>query len=299
MFLGIGGDRNMITETAFVPTSLKNDMLFKEVLAHPQNKDKLIYFLSCFTDYGEEYLKKSNLKVTYERQLPKANVKNKTFRGDIIVEFDNITINLECYSTFVDEYLKKSLAYIMRLYSTNLNRGESYEKLKTVLGINFIDNVRSSKLSKEMYNNVSLVLNYKNELYNSIKLEIYRLDIAKKAPYNKNDKKLKWLKFIGADNYEERKTIAKGDKKLMELNEWTQGYITDANTRKFFADWDRKITYGIGLEDGEIKGKKLGQLESTNSIAKEMIKKSYSTKEIQEITKLSLQEINDLKEEMK
>ena len=111
------------------------------------------------------------------------------------------------------------------------------------------------------------------------------------------------MKFIGADNYEERKIIAKGDKKLMELNEWTQGYITDANTSKFFADWDRKITYGIGLEDGEIKGeikgKKLGQLESTNSIAKEMIKKSYSTKEIQEITKLSLQEINDLKEEMK
>ncbi len=150
-----------------------------------------------------------------------------------------------------------------------------------------------------MYNNVSLVLNYKNELYNSIKLEIYRLDIAKETPYNKSDKKLRWLKFIGADNYEERKIIAKGDKKLMELNEWTQGYITDANTRKFFADWDRKITYGIGLEDGEIKGKKLGQLESTNSIAKEMIKKSYSTKEIQEITKLSTQEIKELKEEMK
>ena len=38
----------------------------------------------------------------------------------------------------------------MCLYSTNLNRGEIYEKLKTVLGINFIDEVRSSKLVKEM-----------------------------------------------------------------------------------------------------------------------------------------------------
>ena len=36
--------------------SLSNDLLFKETLTHKDNRDKLKYFLSCFTDFSSEYL---------------------------------------------------------------------------------------------------------------------------------------------------------------------------------------------------------------------------------------------------
>ena len=81
----------------------------------------------------------------------------------------------------------------------------------------------------------------------------------------------------------------------MSNNESKESFIFDEQTSEFFADWDRKITYNIGFEDGIKKS----QLENINSIAKEMIKGNESIDKIQKYTNLSLQEINDLKEEMK
>ena len=49
------GGKIMIIETQ-LPTSLANDLLFKEVLTHPDNRDKLIYFLATLTNLTEDYL---------------------------------------------------------------------------------------------------------------------------------------------------------------------------------------------------------------------------------------------------
>ena len=285
MFLYMGGGENMITET-LVPTSLANDLLFKEVLSHPDNRDKLIYFLSVLMDLSEDYLKNNFKKVLYESILLKTKVKDKAYRGDVVVELNNLKINLECYSIFDKASFIKSLSYVLRIYSTGMERGDKeYSKMDKVIGINIIDNVNYDFMEEKDYSKVKLVYE-KKTITNTIELEFYRLDKIRNKTYNEGDKKMQWLKFIGAKDYEERKTIAKGDERLMELNEWVEAYINDEHTKEVYGKWAEEIALN--------KGKRVG----INSIAKEMILKNYPIEEIREITKLSTKEINEIKKEM-
>ena len=98
--------------------SLSDDLLFKEALTHPDNRDKLIYFLSVFTEFNKEYLEGVNLCVEYESVLTKTKRSDASLRGDVIIKFDNYIINLEDYSTFDNNSLNKSMSYIMRIFST-------------------------------------------------------------------------------------------------------------------------------------------------------------------------------------
>ena len=41
-------------------------------------------------------------------------------------------------------------------------------------------------------------------LKDKFRLEFFRIDLARKSPYNKDNKRDLWLKFIGAKDYEER-----------------------------------------------------------------------------------------------
>ena len=109
--------------------SLSDDLMFKETFAHPDNRDKLIYFLSCFTEFNKEYLERTNIKVEYESILTKSKRNDKNLRGDVIIKFDKYIINLEAYSTFDKDSLNKSISYIMRIFSTQLDRGKDYDYL--------------------------------------------------------------------------------------------------------------------------------------------------------------------------
>ena len=74
----------MIIETQ-LPTSLANDLLFKEVLTHPDNRDKLIYFLATLTNLTEDYLKSNLKKVLYENIFLKTKINDKAYRGDVVI----------------------------------------------------------------------------------------------------------------------------------------------------------------------------------------------------------------------
>lgn len=276
------------------PTSLENDLLFKETLAHPDNRDKLIYFLACFTDFTEEYLKSVDLKVYYESILLKSKLKDKSLRSDILIEFDHYKINLECYSRFYDISFNKSLVYIMRIYSTTLHRGNKhYESLDHVISINLIDNVnKNTFIANELYSDLALIYNKEMILNDCINLDFYRLNLHQTSPYNETNKKEIWLKFIGAKDYEERKKIAKGDEKLAELNEWVEEYINDEKTNRLLREWDARIACDTAIA----KGKEIGLKNAQKEIIQNMFKLNFSIEDICKVTNLSATEINHLKE---
>ena len=295
--------------TTKIPTSLENDLLFKETLAHPENRDKLIYFLACFTNFSEEYLNSVDLKVYYESILLKSKLNYKGLRSDILIEFANYKINIECYSQFYAISFNKSLVYIMRIYSTSLKKGDkNYESLDHVIGINLIDNVpESTFMANKLASNLTLIYNNELLLNDHLSLDFYRLDLARKLPYNEANKKTIWLKFIEAKNYEERKEIAKGDEKLMELNEWVEEYINDEKTNQLLREWDLRIAKDtalaeerqIGEEIGIAKGQKIGILKGQESnqkkIIQNMLKNNFSLEQISLATNLSLKEIKKIK----
>lgn len=275
--------------------SLNDDLLFKETFAHLDNRDDLIYFLALVTDFTYEYLSKVEMTVKYESVLNKSKLSDKSFRSDIIIEFDNYIINLESYSNFDLNSLNKSTSYIMRIFSTQLERGKDYSELETVIQINLIDDVHvpfSNKIASTFYLTDSKDLNY-NLLADKFIVKYFRIDKARELDYNLISEEERWLKFIGAKDHQERANIAKGSDRLMRLNNWIEEYINDEKTKEIYGKWGEYIALNKGIK----KGAKEGAEEKAFEIARNMLEKGMSKEEVAEITELSIQEIEALEEE--
>ena len=276
--------------------SLSDDILFKDTLSHPDNRKYLRYFLACFLDIN--YLTNTNILVTNELNLPKTKIKDKAYRGDIVVSFDNYVINIESYSTFRTSAFNKSTNYLMRLFSTQFSMGNSdYSNLKNIIGLNLIDNIKT-KMPKK-YDITYGLVNFDNlndkRLEDKFLMKYFRLDKIKNVSYNETNRKIRWLKFIKARGYEERKEVAKGDGLLMELNNWIEKYINDEHTKEIYGKWAEEIAKENGYEEGKEQGIKQGSNKEKMSIAKNMLNLNIPIAKIKSATGLSLKQINSLK----
>ena len=119
-------------------------------------------------------------------------------------------------------------------------------------------------------------------------LKIVQIDKARELGYTSNELE-RWLKFIAAKSSNERADIAKGDELLVELNEWIHKYVADDKMQEELNKWDLEIAENKGYEQG---------VEQRNvEIAKTMLKKGYSIDEIADISGLTKEEIEKLKED--
>lgn len=280
-------------EKLFIP--LTDDLLFKEVMTHPSNREALIDFLKTVMGI-EESIIRDNLVVEYESILNKTRVKDKSLRGDVIIKFSNYYVNLENYSMFDGNSLRKSMSYIMRIYSTQLDRGQKYNEIKKVIQINIVENNETGYFSK-----------FKNHIYltnedsdkkivpEEFYMKVYNLDKIKNEPYNELDNEKRWMLFIGAKDALTRKKIAKGKELLEKMDEFAEMYVNDEKTKELYGKWGEYIA----LEKGKKLGKKEGiekGIETRNiEIAKNLLQMNMSEEDIIKATGLSKEELENLK----
>ena len=123
-------------------------------------------------------------------------------------------------------------------------------------------------------------------------LKIVQIDKARELGYTNNELE-RWLKFIAAKSSNERADIAKGDELLVELNEWIHKYVADDKMQEELNKWDLEIAENKGYEQGVEQGIEQKAME----IAKTMLAKDYSMDEIADISGLTKEEIEKLKED--
>lgn len=264
------------TKKIFVP--LTNDILFKDTYGNPRNIRLLESFIESKYKYPKGYLK-DKLEVQYEVTLKKDKYKNKNIRGDLIVIVDKkLILNIEVYNHFNIRALRKSYTYVMRIYSTQLDNGESYKKAKKVEQIN-ITNKTSENLKdidREYY--------FGPREYADVKMEIINLDKIDEYSYNESDEFIRHLKFIRAKSEEERRKIAKGDKIMSETEKWLDEYYT--KLEETLIPYREHMNIEIAREEGEER--------MQQEIAKNMLKENTDINFISKVTKLSIKEIEDL-----
>ena len=178
--------------------SLSNDLLFKETFTHPDNRDKLIYFLSSFTDFSIDFLSNVNLVIQYESVLSKTKLNDKAYRGDVVIKFANFRINLECYSSFNEASFNKSTSYIMRIFSTQKDRGKNNNYLESIIQLNFVDNVDYDFDPNiiSVYGITNLNNREDRKLADKFVIKYFRLDRERRTPYNKSDKERRIVLMI-------------------------------------------------------------------------------------------------------
>ena len=282
--------------------SLMHDLMFKEVFADHHNRKQLIRLLEIVLDCKLDNVK-DELKVTYESPLTKKKNDQKSVRGDVIIEYGDTTINLECYTNFDQNSVNKSGYYMMRIHANKLEVGDGYHKLGKTVQVNFVENC-SLDLEDVIVSDFHIACDWKPSVKwfpEDFCVKVVQIDKARELGYT-DDETERWLKFIAARNYEERKTIAKGDELLVELNEWVNKYVRGDKAEEL-NKWDLEIAtnkgvvegHEKGLVEGHKKGLAEGRAQRNVEIAKEMLKLNMSIEDISKVTNLDIKTIEELK----
>lgn len=117
--------------------NLTDDICFKHLF---KEEEFLSDFLNSFFDYIGVKKKVVGLKVTTESEMHGSKRKNKVFYGDLMVYLDTDEIvSLEMYKHFREREFKKSLSYLARAFSDQLEQGEDYLLAKKVISINLME----------------------------------------------------------------------------------------------------------------------------------------------------------------
>ena len=271
--------------------TLMHDITFKESFADIHNRRQLEHLLEMLLEYPKGSLK-DKLSVSYESQVKKSNVLEKNSRTDIIVNFDDTTIDIEAYRYLDKESVDKSTLYVMKISSSNISRGVNYKDTK-VIQYNFVDNVKTN-VGPDIINKFHLAHEKYPDIVISLdRLKIYyvRVDKLNELGYNINEELLRWLKFIVAVGYDNRQLIAEGDELLMEFNEWIDNYVNDDVTKEAMAKLNKEIEENKYVKIAREEGHKEEKVE----IAKSLLTSTLTIEEIAKHTGLSIEEIESLK----
>lgn len=279
--------------------TLMHDVVFKESFANEHNRRPLESLLENLLSLPKGSLH-GKLTVAYESQIGKNKIDEKASRTDIVIDYDDVVLDLEAYTYLDEESVDKSTFYVMKLSASRLIRGMEYEDLK-VVQYNFVDHVNVN-IGPDIINQFHLVHSKYPEIRiaeDKLNVNYIRIDKVRELEYNENEL-MKWLRFIAAKSYEERVAIAEGDEMFVEFNEWIDNYVNDDITKEALAKWNKEIEENkhvkIAHEQGIEIGKEQGMEQRNKEIAKSMLKRGYSINEIVEISGLTMEAINDLKE---
>ena len=280
----------MDTNSNFV--SLTDDTLFKEIFGREKNAFILEHFLELYFHLKPGELK-GKLKYQMECTLEKGKYRDKNCRGDNLVVFDHLLIDLEMYSNFDKDDLSKTIFYTSRIYGTQLDMGAEYSKAKPLISINIVDQVKNQNL---IFNGLESKYGFcyqTHPLGSQITIVFIRLDILRKIAYNvcENDF-ITFMRMIGAKDEEERKRYAKKGEFFMSVERVIERFMNDEEANEMFSLENKIKETGksIGRAEGRVEGAKT----RNNEIAQNMLREKLDTSIISKVTGLSEQEICSL-----
>ena len=284
--------------------NLTNDFVFKKVFGKKGNESILKDLLEAILK-----IKIKKIELQAEVELERELIDDKTGVLDIEATIDdNTIIDIEMQMRNQYNMKERSLFYWAGLYYTGLKKKEEYKENKRAITINIVN----FDMFKEgpYHEKIELRREYKNILLTN-KLEIHFIQLSKflKEGQEEKDKKMwQWLTFICNKNRKEVERVMKENKEIEKANEELE-YLTgdDAVRRIAFLREKAERDYitnmsgarKAGLEMGREEGRKEGEKEKTIEIAKEMLAKGIEIELIKEITKLTEEELENIKKSKK
>ena len=284
--------------------NLTNDFVFKKVFGKKGNESILKDLLEAILK-----IKIKKIELQAEVELERELIDDKTGVLDIEATIDdNTKIDIEMQMRNQYNMKERSLYYWAGLYYTGLKKNEEYKENKRAITINIVN----FDMFKEgpYHEKIELRREYKNILLTN-KLEIHFIQLSKflKEGQEEKDKKMwQWLTFICNKNRKEVERVMKENKEIEKANEELE-YLTgdDAVRRIAFLREKAERDYitnmsgarKAGLEMGREEGRKEGEKEKTIEIAKEMLAKGIEIELIKEITKLTEEELENIKKSKK
>ena len=267
--------------------SVKRDIVFKRIFAHKGNEEFLTEFLSSLLN-----IKIKNIEIMHDIHLEKDIEDDKLGIIDVrAVINDNSIINIEIQLRNEFNIIERSTFYGSKLVSDQLRKNDLYKDLKPVIVICILD--YNFFPFEEYINDTVMVLNKHRKFDVNENMKYYYIELPKfrKSNYNRESIINQWLTFIDSENSKELEEIMKKNNTIKKANdelEYLEG--DEAFKRKV----ELREKYERDLASALYNREEKGKLESKKEIAKKMIQKGMSLKEIEELTGLTEEELKNI-----
>ncbi len=181
----------------------KIDFAFKEIMT---DKKARIGFLSAMLKLNPEDIKETTLLNT---SLRKTYEDDKLGILDVrVLMNDDTEIDIEVQLSELSVWAERSLFYLAKMYTEQINPGDSYNKFKKCVSISILD-FKLFDDTKNFYSCFHIAEDNRHSLYTD-KMEFHVLELPKlpEQPKNDSDNILLWAKFINAERKEEFDMVA-------------------------------------------------------------------------------------------
>ena len=272
-----------------------------------------VVFQSVFGEVGDEKITKDFLESVFNKEIGEVKLdKNPILRReleedkmgilDVIVEVKGKeNINIEMQLLDKKDVIERILFYWSKLYIKEVKKGEKYKDIKRTVIILIADFEVKGLEEVGYHTKWKLIEEKERKIVLTEKAEIHIIELPKiKGREKEEGKLLDWLFFLEnpeservKEKMEENEGLKEAVKKVERISEEEKMQRIAELREKALRD--EASAYAAGQEDGEEKGK----IEQKKEIAKEMLKEKMDINLISKITKLSIEEIQKLKEETK
>ena len=276
-----------------------NDYIFKKIFSKKGNESILKDFLISVLNIPIQKVE-TRAEVSLERQLEE----NKLGRLDILAKLDDNTIvNIEVQILNKYNFIDRTMYYWSGNYYNELRAGEDYKEVKKVIAINILD---YEIFEEGPYHEIARIRrDFKNKILTD-KMELHFIQIPKFLKENRGTKtKLEqWMQFISQKDEKEVELAMKENEEIKKANEEYEYLTGDEAERRLAllreeAIRDEKTMLKGSREEGIEIGRKEGKKENKIEIAKNMLKERMDIRTISRLTNLTIEEIENLKENNK
>ena len=218
--------------------------------------------------------------------LPES-VGEKSYRLDLLLDVDGKFINIEMQVRSEKYFGDRILVYWSKMYSKQLDSGESYSKLRPCMVITIVD---FDLFEHKDYHSEFGVwdVEHNNKLSDKMVLHFFELN---KIPMNieKNKRKELWLRFIKANSKEEfdmlESTNISGIQKGIQA---VYKMSADERTRELIRMRENALHLEATLleearEEGEARGEARGEAKKESEIIQKMRAKGMTDEQINDI----------------
>ena len=235
----------------------KIDFAFKEIMT---NEKARIGFLSAMLKLNPEDIKETallntNLRKTYEDdKLGILDVR--------VLMNDNTEIDIEVQLSELSVWAERSLFYLAKMYTEQINQGDSYNKFKKCVSISILDFTLFDD-NEEFYSCFHIAEDSRHTLYTD-KMEFHVLELSKLPEEFKDDNNniLLWAKFINAERKEEFDMIADKNPYIESAYQTLQVISQDKQKRLKYEAREKAIRdHNQFLWEAQQKGRAEGKQE--------------------------------------
>lgn len=260
-----------------LPTS---DFCFKELMQNSKVRKGIISALLGINP--EEIAETKLLPTSTTEEYPDG----KLGILDVLIKLENGTqVGMEMQVAKYDYWTNRILFYLCRMFTGQIEKGDTYDKLKKCIHVSFLDFIHFGN-DYDFYRKITL-RDEKNSEYTDL-LELHILELKKLPPEEQNENGLlKWTRFLNGKCREDFEKMAEKDEYIDEAYELLKKMSADDRKRleyeareKAVRDYNTQMK--SSLERGEERlnslNRQLLKMNRMNDLVKAVSNKEYRQK---------------------